>query len=328
MSHHWSSGILANRPAWHGLGIVRPNGFRFTDPDVVETTEYVVKVEPVVLRNYPDVEVESARAIISDRVPGVDRSPVVLGKTGTSYKVVQPSDFRAYAQSLVDMVDGARAETAIVLREGRDLVFCVDIGETMLGGESIRTFANLHSEYGGLEALSISASTIATVCANTLAFTQAEHNHRITHNDFADHNMRIALQAIADASKAAKDGVDGLLPLVRAKLSTVAEQDRATRIAVSAATGVYGLPEEPHARLLAERRLLRFMDKLQARLRQPQNMTPEREGTAYGIMSAAFEVLEYDGRDFGAESRYLNSTNSERVARQASIYSGLSEVYA
>jgi hypothetical protein len=328
MSHHWTSGILANRAAWHNLGIVKPNGFRFTDDDVIAATEYYVEVEPTVLKNYPETEVGSMRAIVSKRVPGVDRSPVVLGSTGTRYRVVQPAEFRAYAQKLVDSVDGAQAETAIVLREGRDLVFCVDIGETMLAGESIRTFANLHSEYGGLEALGISATDIATVCANTLAFSQSQHNHRITHNDFAAHNLDVAIAAIAEASKLAKQGVDGLLPLVRAKLSSVAELSRATRIVASAATGVYGLPEEPHARLLAERRLLRFMDKLTVRLREPQNRTTERADTAYGMLSAAFEVLEYDGRDFGAESSFLRATSPERVAQQRAIFEGLQEVYA
>lgn len=331
MAHHWTSGILARRQAWHGLGIVKPDGFRFDDEDVICETDYEVIRAPLVLPEYYDLAQQDTgvRALVGYRVPGTDGRAQILGTCTDRYTVIQPAVVRGYAQRLADALgDSARPETCIVLRDGRNAIFCLDIGAARVGNEELRSFVLLDSDYSGNTALGVSASTVATVCANTQAMAQRQHNIRIRHTDAIEGNLGDAIQAIVEATESAKAYAQDMLPLVQARLNTVSEYIRARNIAVKQATGILGLPEDPRERILAERRLQRFLTQFHKLVREPQNRTEERDGTVYGIAQIAFEALEYGGRETVRGSKFERARSASRAEVHGRILAELREVYA
>lgn len=321
MAHHWSSGIVAKRQAWHGLARVRPAGFSFTDADVVAETDYTVDKFPLSVCIGDDLLLTGRYALGTWCLPA-DGQAHTYGIVTDRYHILQPADVRKYAQKLCDM-SGATPETCIVLRKGLDYIACINIGSIAVP-EPMQAFAMINSCYTGTNSVAVSASLVATVCANTQAAALREHCIRIPHTSIMHGELDSAIETIADAMDTARRYGDSMLPLVQARLSGL-ELHRAVRIAATAATDTYTLPEDPHMRILAERKLSRFIARLWDAVSGPQGRTEEREGTAYGILQAAYDAVEYTGRrNTNSLGRTLDGTVGDTQER---IINAIREVY-
>ena len=92
MVHHWSSGIVARRQAWHGLARVRYEGFRFDDADVIRETDYTVEKLPLGARfDYQgDYVPLPGQYVLGTRSLPADGTRRTYGTVSDRYNILQP----------------------------------------------------------------------------------------------------------------------------------------------------------------------------------------------------------------------------------------------
>lgn len=164
------------KPAWHHLGQVVEDTINATQA-YERIGEYKVDMVPVRLDNGFDT---GQRAIVRDY--GGPRQ-YVFGMVKGEYHLVTPGDICEVWDQAVDR----NVETMGALREGSVFFVSTALGTRDIAGDEINEYLLLTSPMSGMESISALATSVRTVCMNTLiaAKSAARLTFNIPHNKFA-----------------------------------------------------------------------------------------------------------------------------------------------
>lgn len=180
MSHNlFGERFLSNRqPAWHGLGLVVPEGVSATEA-FSRLTPYDVELQG--LRTDSGKKVDY-RAIVRQPVPD-DPEEVVFGVVGPKYTLIPPIDICRIWDDAV----GQPVETIGALGRGETVFVSTFLPDIDVKGDKVESYLLLVSPYSGWESLQIRVTPVRTVCQNTLvaAKTQSSEVYRIVHDKTA-----------------------------------------------------------------------------------------------------------------------------------------------
>lgn len=231
--------FIGNRePAWHGLGQV------FTDnPTAVEALQrakldYVVQKRP--LHYYSDDSAGAAEVVIPDRFalvrPPTDDDPEdrVFGVVSDNYEVVQNVEVARFLEPLVAKWP---VETAGALGYGETFFLTLRIGGGDIKGDPIDNYLLATDTKDGKRGQRYAATTVRTVCANTLetGLRSASAVLTLSHVQNLGTQLELAASVLAQAQAASTSVVEAL--------NWLAENTLSEKIARSVLEKVYRAPK-------------------------------------------------------------------------------------
>jgi phage/plasmid-like protein (TIGR03299 family) len=194
--------VFNRQPAWHRLGTVLDEPMSVED---AMTAAHLSgwNVRHAELLAQPDgadgglVPVTAHRATI--RTNPITGLTDVLGVTSDNYSIVQNEEAFAFAQNVLD-VSGTTVEAAGSLRGGKQVWMLLHMPEDVVlsGGDVVRPYLLATTAHDGSAALTVQATTIRVVCANTLKMSLgAGHpTYRVRHTSGAQATVAEARSAL------------------------------------------------------------------------------------------------------------------------------------
>ncbi|MDM7940121.1 MAG: DUF932 domain-containing protein [Methanothrix sp.] len=191
MSHDlFGERFLSNRqPAWHGLGLIVPEGVSATEA-FSRLTPYDVELQGLRLESGKKIE---QRAVVRQPVPD-DPEEVVFGIVGKDYTLIPPIDIcRIWDDAVARPV-----ETIGALGRGEILFVSTYLPEFDIKGDPVESYLLLTSPYSGWEALNIRVTPVRVKCRNTLiaAKQQSSEVYRVVHDRTAYSRLESWLSGI------------------------------------------------------------------------------------------------------------------------------------
>lgn len=193
MSHEFESGVFANRPAWHGLGVVHmeaEHGKLYADEALRKGgLDWRVFKEPVVRKGEP-----VAGKFYTVR----DRDDAVLGIVGPSWEPVQNEDGFRFLDELVD-ADALEIETAISLKGGRKVaILARRPDDVLIAGEKVVPYVAFLNGHDGATSAQMFTTPVRMVCANTvnMALAGASAFYRMRHTRSVHAKLADAREAL------------------------------------------------------------------------------------------------------------------------------------
>lgn len=221
MSHeleHAESAVYAgNEPAWHRLGIVRPEN--------ALTREQVIEVVPELgstITPSPVLAVNGSDVVMAPELPGRgirwianvrDYDAKMVGVVGPGYQLVQPAQVWEFVEELIQSSDGSIVDTGLSLRHGSVMVVCVKLpGHVLVGGmqdEAHDVYLMVVNSYDGSIAFTTTISLVRTVCMNTVqwAMESAARTFKLRHTESIEGRLMDARKAL-DMTYAYGDKLD------------------------------------------------------------------------------------------------------------------------
>lgn len=216
MGHEFESGVLANRPAWHGLGIVFDEEELGTlTPDrALELSGLDWEVTKQPIGYYDDVaaipsrlqgggdsefDLEATLRPVADHyatVRSTDGKP--LGVVGSRYSVVQNHEGFSYLEDICDSGEIA-IESAMSLRGGAVVAILAKRPDhVLIAGEDTTPYLLFTNSHDGSAALQMMATPVRVVCQNTLALAlgTAKNRMKIRHTSGATQKIAEARSAL------------------------------------------------------------------------------------------------------------------------------------
>lgn len=171
MSHEVETMAWANQVPWHGLGN-RVDDCISTDEMVVAAgLDWEVEQHPCYIDLGGDGDhIEVGRQAL---VRSTDRR--ILTITGPDWKPLQNKDAIGFFKDYVE-AGGAKLETAGSLRGGKVIwgLASLQKGFTLKGGDASKGYVLLTSPHEVGKAITIRATSVRVVCANTMALAQGD----------------------------------------------------------------------------------------------------------------------------------------------------------
>lgn len=191
--------VFNREPAWHRLGTV------LDSPMDVDQA-----MEAAHLKGW-NVHHAELHAMTPDGFKALDShaatcrtNPIngqidVLGVTGKSYGIVQNEEAFAFAQNILDL-SGTTVEAAGSLKGGKTVWMLLHLPQdvTLSGGDVIRPYLLVSTGHDGTTAMTVQATTIRVVCANTLQASLAgDHpTYKVRHTSNASGSISDAREAL------------------------------------------------------------------------------------------------------------------------------------
>jgi phage/plasmid-like protein (TIGR03299 family) len=194
MAHEIYDGKVVSfrQPMWHHLGEVIEKELTATQA-YDHIGKYRVDLVPVRLDNGTDT---GQRAIVRDYG---EPNQYVFGMVKGDYNLVTPEDIcDAWDASVTRHI-----ETMGALREGSVFFVSTALGSRDIRGDEIKEYLLLTSPMSGMEAISALATSVRTVCMNTLiaARSAARLTFQIPHNKFAKERTKQWLEYLIARSE-------------------------------------------------------------------------------------------------------------------------------
>lgn len=172
--------ILANKPAWHGLGTVLPSTFTADDALSAGYLNWDVHLVPLTTVPLVGGANDGARIAIPDK-RAVVRSDngTVIGVVGDRYTPVQNREVFEMIRDGIDRIAGnltpVQIESCGSFKGGAITFTCVHTHQFEVGkGDPIRTYAMFGNSHDGSSAFSCLNTSVRTVCNNTYNMGIAE----------------------------------------------------------------------------------------------------------------------------------------------------------
>jgi len=221
---------------WHQLGQV--TGTNFGEQRIMEYAPEILSPVRLAPTYYIKNGDEWGAEYIACPEKGVtirecDQKIVGEGLGLKTYGVVQPRDAFDWGQTISEFGDLPLVSAGLI-REGKQFFFTYEMGKESPSGIDYMPYLTVCSSHDGSLSLQAIASTIITVCANTLQMNLSGGTNVLTikHTSNVDQRMQMALaalQAVASTVEATNQGIrlltsiklrsfdallDGLLPSV------------------------------------------------------------------------------------------------------------------
>jgi phage/plasmid-like protein (TIGR03299 family) len=316
MPAYFDDGFSVRQPMWHGLGAVLPDYPSREEAFRLSGQDWSVQQAPL----YVQSRVTFGNTV---EVPGhfaARRSDTgaVLAVHQDSYEVLQNSEGWDLAEAIVDQDQAIRYETAVTLKGGRVCsVLLRDESFTVPGDNSATVPYLLVSwAHDGSAAMVATATNIRVVCWNTLSFALEGGHRRFSFKHTKNVRSRI------DAAKATVSGMRQNTQLYRDLASKLAATPVTVDDTIDFMRMLYPDPEFKGS-LEGFRRSVAVVAKqrqqtlafLQGGVTVPENQMR----TAYGLLQAGVEYIDWSTRSKTAETRFsrtmLGSTPQERGVR-------------
>ena len=289
--------VMVGAPAWHGLGIVLPEGdLEPREARRLAGLDWIVREEPLFCKRSPT---DLVQGITTHKAIVREDTGDVLGVVGADFHPVQNGELFELLQAL-----GRPVETAGSIRGGRVVFGLLRQGSFRLGppeaGDVVHKYLLASNGHDGSAALRFTPTDVRVVCRNTLAraeetgvgvrylhtaglarrldeakrsleraealvSVQQEEAELLYRTTWDDETFSAFLRStLADL----RPGV--ALSTVRASLETVAELE------LWASDGMIGPDADP-----AHRRLAELASDLVLAVHHPENTLPGMTGTAW-----------------------------------------------
>lgn len=236
--------MVADKPAWHGLGTV------FNGDENLTAVQGLTRIEgddPVVISMLPALgfqvpgygmwNPENSFKLIRHPMKD-DPKPVDFGDVKGDYSLLQNNQIAQLVDILLEATSW-RLETIGILNEGRDIFFSCKNGDTTIAGDDVAMFFNVSDQRNGASAIDLSVGLTRIVCWNTLQMSLKNNSGRVTlrhHRDlFLETSWRMTV--IRDLVNAGESMVGALRRLEQVEIS----QDRAFEIV----NEVFPMPKAP-----------------------------------------------------------------------------------
>ena len=332
MTHEITSSdglVLVGQPAWHGLGIVLPEG----PLDPVRARELAgLGWEPRLL---PVFAGEERVAIETHRAVQRDDDGTILGVVGADF---HPLTNRAFFELLTAL--GRQVESAGSFRGGRVVFALLRQTEFQVGpGDLIRPYLMVSQGHDGSRALTFKRVRTRVVCANTDAAAMGEGTATLSyrHTDSLQARVEAAAATMEAAEAFASRDVDDVLalsfytlsPAERGQILTAAVQATELPVVVRGDSPLDGLVElAPDARVSKDRApsVLKAAERkaiaMLAAHDHPTNTLPGMEGTAWQTVQAVSYWAQHErrGRMDPAESILAGPVRDIKTAAYDTAY--------
>lgn len=279
--------------AWHGLGTAIP-AEEACDPRAIAAragAAYTVRRAPVRYRAFVAGEAMDAEAAGRD-VLYRDDTGRALGVVSDGYAIHQPAElFEVWRDEL--RASDLYITSAGVLKGGRVVFVCARVPDAMafrVGPDLLLPFVTIATSFDGSMATIGRASTIRTVCANTLAMNladkQAKRAWQAHRGGFDGAAMKRALGLLPAQIKAERETLESLA----ARKVTPDEAFRAFMTLAGFA------PDTKPAELEKGRKGATLKALATAYVSAPGAGSPVAMGTAWGILNAATYHADHAAR--------------------------------
>lgn len=216
MAHEVETAIYANKPAWHGLGVV----FNEKAEDRFLHSDEAIKLGGL------DWDVELVPIEFNGEETGYnlvvrDADDKVFAAVGPQYQPIQNRQGFAMLDQLIDAGD-LKIESAMSLREGKTVVIVARRPEEILiAGEEHIPYIMCALYHDGTGAAKFLTTPTRVVCANTLAVAldHAQQSYSVRHTINADIRLAEARHALQISYKFTDEFVVMGEELVQAKIT-------------------------------------------------------------------------------------------------------------
>ena len=194
-------------PAWHELGLVKPEGWPTAVAAFKEgKLDYeVVKLPLVGKRGNKQVEVPNKFGLF--RAPNYDdKEYAFLGIAGSGYHTIQNMELARMVDEL-GLTAKWPVETVGALDKGQTTFLTLDAGTTEIAKEETKLFFLISDTRDAKTALSIAFTPVTVVCSNTLVagLRAATRLVRVTHNQHLEIEARDRMSLMGGLEKAKDD---------------------------------------------------------------------------------------------------------------------------
>lgn len=323
MDNIWQDRFFAKSAAWHGKGVVMPQGATAVEACKIARLDYVVSTKPLLVdMGGVIVPMGDRVAIVRDPVPEDDQYRI-YGVASKDYTVLQNTDIAAMLEPLTKVWP---VETMGALDQGKQIFMVLDAGMQKIGkkGGEVRNFFTFTEGKDGGHGLSILFTPVKTVCENTLriALKQAFVTVNISHRG----KVEAELQWRVDLLKKLQDVIGTVTASFDLMARAVLTEKQSRRVIDAA----YPYPAKPAKVELkddldaAERKragiLLDRVDGIESDWEIAKKRAEERrtmvwelfsgthdtmrgmEGTAWGAYNAVVEVEDYRKEERGEDA--------------------------
>lgn len=196
--------IYARKPAWHGLGVVKEDGW-FTaeealavlNPDnepIRKGSVFVKVMMPDATGKFVEHFVEAEDYSGNVRVNPDTKNLQVLGVNGKDYGLVQLEDQFRFVDEVVGAIGGAHYETAGLLRLGKQAFLTVDTGAIVLDADGIadrvQKYILCTNSFDGSLAFRTKMTNVRVECANLLAMALRGSTNKVVDGDWSTKHTR------------------------------------------------------------------------------------------------------------------------------------------
>lgn len=196
--------IYARKPAWHGLGVVKNDGWFSADealavlnPNSEPIRKGTVFVKVMLPNDLGEME---ARFVEADDYSGNVRinpdtgAPQVLGVNGKDYGLVQLEDQFRFLDEVVGNIGGSHYETAGLLRLGKQAFVTIDTGAITLDADGIADRVQKYilgvNSWDGSLAFRVKMTNVRVECANLLAMALRGSSDKVVSGDWSTKHTR------------------------------------------------------------------------------------------------------------------------------------------
>lgn len=196
--------IYARKPAWHGLGVVKEDGW-FTAAEALSVlnpnSDPIIKVPAAGLVNGEWVVSDEMRAVV--RINPDTGKPQILSFMSEDYGIVQLEDQFAFMDGVVGAIGGAHYETAALLRRGKQAFLTIDTGAIVLDekgrNDRIQKYILGVNSYDGSQAFRVKMTNVRVECANMLAMALRGSTGEIVSGDWSTRHTKDIMERTAAA---------------------------------------------------------------------------------------------------------------------------------
>lgn len=291
--------------AWHGLGIVIPDGLTATEAFPEIGLDWETELLPV----YADqLTPEGVRRIAGgDSRMHVRRDTgQVLGMVADGYKPFDNGDLAKFADALAGADAAVRVETAGSLYDNRRVFACVRLPEVIraTAEDVLSLYIVVSNGHGGFASFSCYPTSVRVVCANTLRWSEKDvaKGLKFRHTGNFEEKLKAARTCLGIAREETKKFQEQVAALVRTQLDAssaqafmeMAWEDCFGRLDKEA------MEPESFAKMLAKRDT--DVATWMANLENERNSLPGIEGSVWAAFNAVTEWQDHErGRFRGVD---------------------------
>lgn len=308
MSHEFESGVFANEPAWHGLGVVHmetESGKLYADEALRKGgLNWRVFKEPVIRKDVP----------VAGKFYTVRESDdAVLGIVGPTWEPVQNEDGFNFLNELVDSGE-LEIETAISLKGGRKVaILARRPDEILIAGETVIPYVAFLNGHDGATSAQMFTTPVRMVCANTvnMAVAGAGAFYRMRHTK----NVHVKLADAREALQISFDYTDELARLGEWMAETkISDYEFAQFL-----NSLVPVPEDEEKKAAITRAEAR-QEEIRELYKESDNLGNIR-GTRWGVFNAVAEWIDhrktYRDADRRFEAIVLQNDPRQRLDQRA-----------